>query len=104
MFTIPFDNLTPSRTLWVAPTGNDHNSGTESAPFKTIQAAVNLAKPGTTIMVEAGTYHENVKFNVSGLPDAPIQLISADGIGAAKIVPGAASASATLEAFGEENI
>src|SRR5262249_5217453 len=69
-----------------------------------IQAAVNMATPGTTIMVEAGTYVENIKFNVSGLPYAPICLVSADGPGAAKILPGAANASATIEAFGEENI
>jgi serralysin len=63
-----------------------------------------MATPGTAIMVKAGTYTENVKFNSSGLPDAPISLVSADGPGAAKIVPGSGSPSATICAFGEENI
>src|SRR5215813_6607939 len=104
MLQIPFDNFTPTRILYVSPTGSASGSGSQSSPLLTIQAAVNLATPGTTIMVAAGTYAENVKINVSGLPDAPISLVSADGPGAAKIVPGAGSASSTLEAFGEENI
>src|SRR5215813_5511309 len=104
MLQIPFDNFTPTRILYVSPTGSASGSGSQSSPLLTIQAAVNQATPGTTIMVEAGTYAENVKINVSGLPDAPISLVSADGPGAAKIVPGAGSASATLEAFGEKNI
>ena len=104
MFTIPFASTKPLHTIWVSPTGSDSNSGSKSTPFKTIQAAVNHATPGTEIMVEAGTYHENVKFNVSGTPSAPIWLVSADGIGAAKVIPGSGSPSATIEAFGEENI
>src|SRR5262252_5677350 len=105
MLQIPFDNFTPTRILYVSPTGSASGSGSQSSPLLTIQAAVNLATPGTTIMVAAGTYAENVKIDVSGLPDAPICLVSADGPGAAKIVPGSSTAaSATLSAFGEENI
>ncbi|HTO83125.1 MAG TPA: DUF1565 domain-containing protein, partial [Methylomirabilota bacterium] len=104
MVILPFTDTTPQRILYVSTTGSAAGTGTQGDPFLTIQAAVNKATPGTTIMVEAGTYAENVKINVSGLPDAPISLVSADGPGAAKIVPGAGSASSTLEAFGEENI
>src|SRR5262245_22094048 len=104
MLQIPFLDFTPTRILYVSPTGSATGSGSQSDPLLTIQAAVNKATPGTTIMVAAGTYAENVKIGASGTPDAPISLVSADGIGAAKIVPGAGSASATLCAFGEENI
>jgi Ca2+-binding RTX toxin-like protein len=104
MLEIPFEVSTPSKILYVSTTGSATGSGSQTDPLLTIQAAVNLATPGTTIMVAAGTYAENVKINASGTPDAPISLVSADGPGAAKIVPGAASASATLSAFGEENI
>jgi Ca2+-binding RTX toxin-like protein len=55
-------------------------------------------------MVKAGTYTGTIKLNASGLPDAPISLVSADGPGAAKIVPGSSTASAVISAFGEENI
>ncbi len=104
MITVPFADTTPQRIIYVSTTGSSTGTGSQNDPLASIQAAVNMATPGTTIMVEAGTYVENVKFNVSGLPYAPICLVSADGPGAAKILPGAASASATIEAFGEENI
>jgi len=104
MITLPFESIQPQRILYVSPTGSSTGSGSQLDPLMSIQAAINLATPGTTIMVKAGTYTENVKFNVSGLPDAPIQLISADGPGAAKIVPDSGTPSATVSAFGEENI
>jgi len=104
MITIPFDDYVPTRVIYVSTSGSSAGTGSQSDPLSSIQAAVDKATPGTTIMVEAGTYTENIKINVSGTPDAPIQLVSADGPGAAKIVPAAASASATIEAFGEENI
>jgi hypothetical protein len=104
VITLPFENTTPLRTIYVSPTGRNTGSGSVSDPLKTIQAAVDLATPGTTIMVKAGTYTGTVKFTASGLPDAPISLVSADGPGAAKIVPGSSTASAIISAFGEENI
>ena len=105
MITLPFEGIPPLQVIYVSPTGSNTASGSESDPVRTIQEAVNRATPGTTIMVEAGTYVETVKFNVSGLPDAPISLISTDGPGAAKIVPDATTTrSATISAFGEENI
>ena len=46
-------------TFRVSPNGNDATScGTEAAPCKTIQYAINQTKPGDTftILVSAGTY------------------------------------------------
>jgi Right handed beta helix region/Protein of unknown function (DUF1565) len=43
-------------TLYVAATGSDSNPGTVASPLRTIQQAVNLAKPGYTVIVEDGTY------------------------------------------------
>ena len=42
--------------IYVSPTGSDLNSGRLSAPFKTIQAAVNASDNGDSIFVASGTY------------------------------------------------
>ena len=98
-----FSNISPKRDIWVSNTGNNGNSGSENSPLKSIQSAIDKATPGTAIMVKAGTYIENVVFKESGTAAAPIQLISADGTGAAKIKP-AKAGTATVYGFGEENI
>jgi parallel beta-helix repeat protein len=46
---------TPS-VYYVAPTGADNASGSITAPWKTLQHAVDTIKPGDTILVESGTY------------------------------------------------
>ncbi|MDB5756518.1 MAG: hypothetical protein JWR56_2946, partial [Massilia sp.] len=46
--------------LYVATTGSDSNTGTESEPFRTITRASRAARPDTTIHVASGTYRENV--------------------------------------------
>lgn len=49
--------------LYVAKDGKDSNPGTFSAPFETIQKAVDTAGSGDTVYIRAGRYHESVKFN-----------------------------------------
>jgi len=49
-----------SKEYHVAKTGNDNNSGDRNAPFLTIQAAANHAKPGDIIMVHEGVYRERI--------------------------------------------
>ena len=44
--------------FYVAPNGNDGNVGTQAKPFKTITAAIKVAKPGTTMWVAKGDYEE----------------------------------------------
>ena len=36
---------------FVAPSGNDGNSGTEKDPFRTIQKGVNTLKPGDVLTI-----------------------------------------------------
>src|ERR1035441_7945426 len=57
-----------------APTAADKNPGTEALPLKTIQAAVDIVKPGDTIWVKAGRYEEPVHINKTAEYNAPIML------------------------------
>jgi hypothetical protein len=58
--------------FFVSPSGSDGNAGTMGSPFQTIQQAANVAVPGDTVVVHAGTYRETVTPVDSGLPGKPI--------------------------------
>jgi Ca2+-binding RTX toxin-like protein len=100
--TVPFANAVPIRYIWVSPTGSNSNSGSASAPMKTIQAAVDKATPGTAVMVKSGNYRENVELKTDGTTTKPIWLTSADGVGAAKIIA-ADNNQSVIRAHGEDN-
>ena len=55
-------------TYYVAPAGNDSNSGSSSSPWKTIQKAASYSSltAGDTVTVQAGTYNERVSVTRSG--------------------------------------
>ncbi|MGE5374125.1 MAG: hypothetical protein ACM3XO_03640, partial [Bacteroidota bacterium] len=79
-------SFTPAGTLYVdddAPPGGD---GSTTAPFQTIQEAVNRAGPGTQVLVSDGIYREAVVFPQSGTPGSWIQVKAA---GSAVILDGA---------------
>jgi Bacterial Ig-like domain/Protein of unknown function (DUF1565) len=58
---------------YVSPTGADTNSGTSAAtPFRSIQKALDLAQPGTTINLLPGEYHEAPVTKIAGTAAAPI--------------------------------
>ena len=61
-------------TYYVAKGGNDNNSGTEAAPWVTIQKAANTAVAGDKVYVKNGTYNEQVTFKNSGSFGKPIVL------------------------------
>jgi Ca-dependent carbohydrate-binding module xylan-binding/Protein of unknown function (DUF1565) len=81
-----------SGTIWVSPQGRDSYDGASGSPVRTIQRAIEMADPGTTIAVKAGTYVENIKISggVNGAlrnltAEKPLEIVSADGVGAAVI-------------------
>lgn len=59
-------------TYYVATGGADTHPGSMAEPFKTVQRAANLAQPGDTILIRAGTYRETVVPARSGSVTAPI--------------------------------
>jgi PA14 domain/Right handed beta helix region len=66
-------------TLVVATTGLDSNPGTLEKPFKTVQKCADVALPGFTCVIRAGTYRETVRPANSGLGDKRIVFTSFPG-------------------------
>ncbi|MFC6518655.1 DUF1565 domain-containing protein [Undibacterium arcticum] len=62
--------------MYVSTTGSDSNAGTQSAPFKTILKASQVAKPDTTVHVAAGTYTGGFQTTVSGTSSGRIRFVS----------------------------
>ena len=56
-----FTALASGNTYYVSPTGSDSNSGTLSAPWRTIQKAANTAVAGDKIEIMGGSYPEYVR-------------------------------------------
>jgi hypothetical protein len=61
-------------------TGNDSNSGAQSAPFRTIQRAANVVVAGDTVAIAPGTYAESVSISRSGSSAAPIAFTAPNGV------------------------
>ncbi|SDM32802.1 Protein of unknown function [Streptomyces sp. cf386] len=63
-------------TLVVASDGSDSAPGTLDRPLRTVQRAVDLAKPGDVIAVRGGTYTltDNITITTSGTAALPIAL------------------------------
>jgi len=59
-----------------APGAADTNPGTEQMPFKTVQHAADMAKPGDTIYVMAGKYDERVKVKADGTEGRPVAFVA----------------------------
>jgi len=65
-----------SRYLFVSTSGNDSNDGlSKSNSLRTIQTAVDMATPGTTVFIKAGNYlDQTVRITKSGTASSPIVL------------------------------
>lgn len=59
--------------LFVAPNGNDSAAGSSQRPLRTLQRAVDRARPGTTVYVRRGRY-AGFEMTRSGEPGAPITI------------------------------
>lgn len=57
-------------SYYVSHTGSDANVGSRTAPWQTIQKAMNSATPGSTVNIMAGSYTEKLTMNVQGTSGA----------------------------------
>src|SRR5262245_59903337 len=64
---------------FVSPSGKDSNDGSEKSPWKTLNHALARLKPGDTLSLRGGTYHEHATVTLSGTADRPITLRSYPG-------------------------
>ncbi|HYM88304.1 MAG TPA: right-handed parallel beta-helix repeat-containing protein [Nitrospiraceae bacterium] len=55
-------------TYYVATTGDDVDSGSESLPFKTIKKGLKLLQAGDTLYIRGGTYPEAISSNAQTIP------------------------------------
>lgn len=90
LVTLPtVSSETSAATLYVDSNNlacTDLGSGTPSAPYCTILAAVAAAGPGTTILVSPGVYREEVNVSNSGASGNPLVI---QALGAPVVVDGA---------------
>ncbi|WP_217237660.1 right-handed parallel beta-helix repeat-containing protein [Streptomyces sp. AC555_RSS877] len=109
----PVGEASAAATLIVAPNGSDSAPGTLAQPLRTIQRAVDLAKPGDTIAVRGGTYAltDNITITTSGTASLPITLgayqgervvIDGDGLPASHTPVGGSIARADRGAIHQE--
>lgn len=67
-------------TYYVATDGSDSNSGTSTtAPFRTIQRAMNVVVPGDNVQIRGGTYREQIEATRGGTATAPITVSAYPG-------------------------
>jgi hypothetical protein len=65
----PIGPVEPSPQIHVARTGSDATGdGSAAAPFLTVQKGIDVATPGATVAVHAGTYVERLSISGSGAP------------------------------------
>ncbi|MCB2221515.1 MAG: T9SS type A sorting domain-containing protein [Bacteroidetes bacterium] len=57
-----------TQDFYVSTSGDDSNPGTIDNPWETLQYAMDMASPGSTVHIMGGTYNEKVYLNVSGTP------------------------------------
>ncbi len=53
-------------SFYVSKTGDDSNPGTQTAPWRTVQHAADIARAGSTVNVRGGVYEELVSIKASG--------------------------------------
>lgn len=66
-------------TYHVATSGSDSAAGSEAAPWRTVQKALNTLAPGQAALVHAGVYAQDLELTRAGSASAPITIRNAPG-------------------------
>lgn len=77
--TGPIPKVPEDSVLYVDVNGVDSAAVDGNRPLRTIQKAVSIASPGTTVYVRGGTYYEQVRIRTSGRAGKPITLAAYPG-------------------------
>jgi hypothetical protein len=62
-----------------AARGEDANDGSKDKPWRSVQHGVQRLRPGDTLYLRGGVYHEKAYLTRSGTPEAPIVIASYPG-------------------------
>ena len=87
--------IASAATFYVAPNGNDMFNGSSSAPWATLQHAVETIAPGDTILVRSGTY-AGCRIRNSGTVSAPKTLARDAGATVVVNTPGPQNSHTSL--------
>jgi hypothetical protein len=90
-----------SADLFVTPFGRDNNPGTPEAPLRTIERAAQMARPGTTVHVGAGTYPAGIRTKVSGTGTARIVFVASTRWRAVLVPPDTSKTGIAWENLGD---
>ena len=66
-------------TYYVSPSGKDTQPGSQAKPFRTIQHAADVMRPGDICLIRSGLYAETVRPKVSGTAIAPVIFRACEG-------------------------
>jgi len=62
------------KSIFLAPNGDDKNSGTIDKPFKSLKKAVSILKAGDTLNIRGGVYPIGNRVEISGTREEPITI------------------------------
>lgn len=76
----PVSPVHAPKVYYVNPSGNDSNSGSSTAPFKTLVKAVSVLVAGDTLMVSGTFTNQSLIVSKSGTASAPITIVGNNAI------------------------
>ena len=76
---LAFSPAARATTYYVSLQGSDDGKGTQAAPWRSLQHAVDSIRPGDTILVGPGTYRERIEWQRGGTEDSPMTIAALPG-------------------------